>query len=431
MPVQSSISADEKARIKSALPSSSNKIMTATPARVYFAHPQPSKWSYGGIEGALAFVRDTTKDAFFLKVVDLNGSRGVIWEHELYDGFDYFQDRPFFHSFAGDECMIGLIFANEKEAKTLFKKVTTRKEEKVAKVGGSEKKKKSAKGGKIDKSMISGPTTGSFVHVAHMGYDDEKGFTSNNVDPSWTTLVGNLEDIGVPREYINNDRQFIERFMSEDKNRELAAAEKAAKKPPAPPAPRRVQHGQQDSVASIHTDTAPTPPPPPPSRPPPPPSRPAAAPPAPPTQAPPPPPQRHPRAPPTPSRGGPPPPPTRPMSTAPPPPPQPPARPVAAPPPPPPARPGANGGATSAILPPPQPGRSDLLASIRGQSVSNLRKTPAAGSTPSPPPIAEEPSGASGGGGGGDLTAALAAALMERNKKLGDSDEEDEEDDWD
>lgn len=32
----------------------------------------------------------------------MSGTRGVIWEHQLYEGFEYFQDRPYFHSFAGD-----------------------------------------------------------------------------------------------------------------------------------------------------------------------------------------------------------------------------------------------------------------------------------------------------------------------------------------
>ena len=36
------------------------------------------------------------------QLVDLTGTRGIIWEHELYEEFEYFQDRPFFHSFAGD-----------------------------------------------------------------------------------------------------------------------------------------------------------------------------------------------------------------------------------------------------------------------------------------------------------------------------------------
>lgn len=98
MPSQSSITADEKAKIKSAV--SGSKVFHATLARVYYAYPQPDKWSYAGLQGALALVHDTHKLSF--KLVDLEGTRGVIWEHELYEGFEYHPDRAFFHSFAGD-----------------------------------------------------------------------------------------------------------------------------------------------------------------------------------------------------------------------------------------------------------------------------------------------------------------------------------------
>ena len=96
------ISGDDKAKIKSAIPLSSYKILTAALARIYFAYPQPSQWSYGGLQGALVFVLDKQRNVHDLKMVDLAGTRGVIWEHELYEGFEYNQDRPFFHSFAGD-----------------------------------------------------------------------------------------------------------------------------------------------------------------------------------------------------------------------------------------------------------------------------------------------------------------------------------------
>lgn len=71
MPSSSTISSSDKSKVKSALPSSSNKILTATVARIYVAYPSKSSWSYSGIEGALAFVRDTGKNTFCLKVVDL------------------------------------------------------------------------------------------------------------------------------------------------------------------------------------------------------------------------------------------------------------------------------------------------------------------------------------------------------------------------
>lgn len=37
----------------------------------------------------------------------------------------------------------------------------------------------------------------SFQHVAHMGYDNEKGFTSVGVDPSWQNLLDQLGMQGV------------------------------------------------------------------------------------------------------------------------------------------------------------------------------------------------------------------------------------------
>jgi len=101
MPTTSSLSAEEKAKVKSSV-SSSDKIFFATVARIYYAYPQRNKWSYTGIQGGLAFTHDTKHNTVHFKVVDLDGTRGVIWEHELYDNFEFYQDRPYLHSFAGD-----------------------------------------------------------------------------------------------------------------------------------------------------------------------------------------------------------------------------------------------------------------------------------------------------------------------------------------
>ncbi|EJF63715.1 WH1-domain-containing protein, partial [Dichomitus squalens LYAD-421 SS1] len=253
MPAQSTLSNDEKTKVKAAVNSPANKILTAALARIYYAHPNPNEWSYTGLQGALAFVRDQ-QGVYNLKLVDLTGTRGIIWEHELYEGFEYFQDRPFFHSFAGDECMIGIVFSDESEAKTFYKKVTTRKSGTVKSKSGTTKKKGSKPGkGKIDKSMISGPTAGSFKHVAHMGYDSEKGFTSTNVDPSWEAFLSNLEGQGVSREVLEQNMDFIKDFVrdaqkSEAKN--AAAPGSAKKKPPPPPAPRRTAHAPEPSPPS-------------------------------------------------------------------------------------------------------------------------------------------------------------------------------------
>lgn len=89
MPSQSTLSTEDKAKVKSAIPASSYKVFYAAFARVYYAYPQPDKWSYAGLQGALAFVKNTTQNTVSFKMVDLDGTRGVIWEHELYEGLEY------------------------------------------------------------------------------------------------------------------------------------------------------------------------------------------------------------------------------------------------------------------------------------------------------------------------------------------------------
>ncbi|KAJ3753703.1 hypothetical protein EV360DRAFT_53006 [Lentinula raphanica] len=360
MPSQSTLSADDKAKVKSAIPVSAatNKIVYATLARVYYAHPDPNKWAYAGLQGALTLTRSNITFNLSFNLVDLSGTRGVIWSHEFYEGLEanYNTDRPWFHSFPGDECMVGFVFVDESEAKTFEKKIRA-KSGKKAKNAKSSSTIKS--GGKIDKASISAPTQGSFKHVAHMGYDADKGFTSRNVDPSWTTLLGNLEEKGFDQAMLEREMEFIKDFVK--KNQGNLEPQKEEKKSKAPK----------------------------PSKPPPP-----------------------------PSRGAPPPPP---------------------PPPPPPGGSGPPAAPSAMGMPPAQPGRGDLLASIQGKGVHSLRKTegpPASGSSSVSPRVgtpAIEESNSSSSAGPSDLTSALASALMARNAKMGeDSDEEDDDDDeWD
>ena len=100
MPSSSSLSANEKSHVKLVVPPQS-KILAASFARIYFAHPDPSSWTYG-LQGAVLLTADRVRGAHFLNLVDLLGNKGVLWEHEIYEGFEYYQDRPFFHTFAGD-----------------------------------------------------------------------------------------------------------------------------------------------------------------------------------------------------------------------------------------------------------------------------------------------------------------------------------------
>lgn len=93
------LSANDRHIIKTVIPSST-KILAASLARVYLAYPDPHSWSYSDLQGALLLVADRGRGAHFICLVDLVGSRGKIWEHEIYRGFEYNQGRVFC-SFAG------------------------------------------------------------------------------------------------------------------------------------------------------------------------------------------------------------------------------------------------------------------------------------------------------------------------------------------
>ncbi|KAF9433298.1 hypothetical protein BGZ76_009638 [Entomortierella beljakovae] len=403
---------EDKAAIKRALPSSaSQKIVTATVARLYVAYPDPNSWTYSGIMGGLAFVQEN--NSFFFRIVDLLNSRGVIWEQELYEDFNYNQERSFFHTFSLDNCLAAFSFADDQEASVFFKKVSNRDSLKKGRspegspggtprsrksgLFGSKKEKKTTKG-KLDKTQIGLPS--NFRHLGHIGWDPNKGFNVQNIDPEWQDLFEKLEKMGISQEDIQNNANFVEKFVVK---RGGPNAMKKAPAAPAAPASRSrptPSGGHQYSPSSGAVPSAsvlpvmkpmvskPAPPPPPPSRraapPPPPPSRTGRAVPAPPAASGPPAlPSRENAAPATPARNVPPPTPARDsqppppppfrseVQAPPPPPPPPPARDVQAAPPPPP-RPSYAPPSSNAPPPPPPP--------IRGAFV------PAAAPPPPPPP---------------------------------------------
>jgi len=103
MPSSSTLGTNEKSLVRSVISSSQTKILAASLARIHFAYPDPNSWTYGGLQGALVLVADRARGAHFFCLVDLEGTRSIIWEHEIYKSFEYNQDDPFFHSFDGDK----------------------------------------------------------------------------------------------------------------------------------------------------------------------------------------------------------------------------------------------------------------------------------------------------------------------------------------
>ncbi|KAG2207154.1 hypothetical protein INT47_012207, partial [Mucor saturninus] len=287
MPSRALSSAEDKNKVRRALPTA--KIYAATVARLYVAYPNPNKWAYSNIWGAVTFLKDKKTHSYYIKIVDLTQHRGIIWEQELYDGFEFKKHTPFFCTFATDEYMAGLSFADQEDAEVFYTKVTTR--EISTKKTSSKKKKETSSGkkpkGKLDKSQIGLPS--EFRHLGHIGYTPDKGFSVQNTGPEWNGLFDQLKDLGISPEELQDNEDFIKEFVNERGG------------PPAPP-PRPVVGSPKVRAPPPPPSRRHAPPPPPVGGrrppPPPPPSRRAAPPPPPPVRsavpAPPPPPVRQP-----------------------------------------------------------------------------------------------------------------------------------------
>src|ERR1700712_1612907 len=119
---------EDKQTVKRTVPKASNKIHAVAVAKLYIAHPDHrNRWTYTGLQGAAVLANDLVGNTYFIKLVDVSpANRGVLWDQEVYDTFSYNQDRTFFHTFELEDCLAGLSFADEKEAKQFKKKVDER-----------------------------------------------------------------------------------------------------------------------------------------------------------------------------------------------------------------------------------------------------------------------------------------------------------------
>ena len=122
------LSDDDKQTVKRTVPKASNKIHAVAVAKLYIAHPaKRGRWVYTGLQGAAVLANDLVGNTYFIKLVDVSpANRGVLWDQEIYDSFQYNQDRTFFHSFELEQCMAALSFVDEKEARQFKKKMDER-----------------------------------------------------------------------------------------------------------------------------------------------------------------------------------------------------------------------------------------------------------------------------------------------------------------
>ncbi len=90
-------------------------------ARLYTA--QGHHWTYSNVYGGAALVQDDN-NVNRIRLVDLTSGQ-IVWEQEIYERFEYQSPTPFFHTFEGDESVIGLSFADEGDASIFYNAVTS------------------------------------------------------------------------------------------------------------------------------------------------------------------------------------------------------------------------------------------------------------------------------------------------------------------
>ncbi|XP_078111694.1 WASP actin nucleation promoting factor b isoform X1 [Sander vitreus] len=280
-------------------------------AQLFMALPHsPSTWSLQHT-GVVCFIKDNPQRSYFIRMFDLKTGRQV-WEQELYNQIVYSSPQPYFHTFAADDCQVGLNFAEQQEAEAFQNAVeekinqrnnrTDRKQRppppsdrgslppaphEKASTGspgslhiatvdiqnpdihasryrsipspaasslligkGKKDKKKGKKGPKLSKADIGAPS--GFKHVGHVGFD------LNNLDPDLWNL---LSQAGISEDELKDEKtsQLIYNVIEQSGGMEAVKREahRAGGAPPPPP-------GRQVPLPALpgSSPSAPAPPPP-------------------------------------------------------------------------------------------------------------------------------------------------------------------------
>ncbi|KAI1212707.1 uncharacterized protein F4807DRAFT_457504 [Annulohypoxylon truncatum] len=287
------LSEEDKETVRRVVPKHTNKIQAVAVARLYVAYPNPSKWTYTGLQGAIVLSNDLVGNTYWLKLVDVSPTaRGVIWDQEIFDTWSYNQDRTFFHSFELEDCLAGLSFVDEKEAKQFKKKMDEReknasKATKNTPFGGSSQQPVkqgffgSIFGGHRHSSAPTPPDSPrsslppslpdartSVTNVNGFQKPPSKFAKLEAYDPNWRDNFGNfLSEQGLTDEFIRENQDFIVEFLKEQgggiSHNGMPVA--TAPPPPPPPPPSGSSSSLNGNSHSHGHGRAPPPPPPPPS----------------------------------------------------------------------------------------------------------------------------------------------------------------------
>lgn len=300
----------DKQTVKRIVPKASNKIQAVAVARLYVVPPGRNRWTYTGLQGAAVLSNDLIGNTFWIKLVDISpANRGVIWDQEIYDSFQYNQDRTFFHSFELEECMAALSFVDEKEARQFKKKMDerennaskdTRKTPFGMSAGGAQlpqqvlvnepSKSHSRLGGLFSRHRNTSnpqqlmpavqqqpqpppqPVYAS-IPVGMGGSRPQSNAGIDLDDPQWAPMLDQLVAQGIRRDQIAENKDFIVEYLRQKQAESLAQGLASnlngdhGRVPPPPPPPPPASSAARSSTDDMGSSSRRGPPPaPPPSR---------------------------------------------------------------------------------------------------------------------------------------------------------------------
>ncbi|RDW92435.1 hypothetical protein BP5796_01829 [Coleophoma crateriformis] len=296
------LSDDDKETVKRMVPKAANKIQAVAVARLYIAYPNRNRWTYTGLQGAAVLANDLVGNTYWLKLVDISpANQGVIWDQEIYDTWSYNQDRTFFHTFETEDCLAGLSFVDEKEAKTFLKKMNDR-EKNASKATRANPFGGGASGTGHRSGFLGGLFGGGHRHSsaptmqsppesprAYMPPVQNNRLSSGSVngggsefaaldaiDSNWrATWGGDLKQMGITDDLIRDNQDFIASYIKEQQAAQAISSplngieNGRSKAPPPPPPPAASSRTRSESPVNA-APPAPTrrgaPPAPPPSR---------------------------------------------------------------------------------------------------------------------------------------------------------------------
>ncbi|PMD54704.1 WH1-domain-containing protein [Hyaloscypha bicolor E] len=276
---------DDKEMVKRQVPKASNKIQAVAVARLYVAYPNRSKWTYTGLQGAAVLANDLVGNTYWLKMVDISpAGRGVIWDQEIYDTWSYNQDRTFFHTFETEDCLVGLSFVDEKEAKTFLKKMNDReknasKATRANAFGGSGQQHGGHRHGRLGSffgshrntsapSIQTPPDSPSYALPPsgnhRMSGGSFKGGNSefsalDAIDPNWRETWGDdLKQMGITDDLIRDNQEFIADYIRQQQAAQSVSSpangvENQRVKAPPPPPPAAASRTRSESPQSAPT----------------------------------------------------------------------------------------------------------------------------------------------------------------------------------